>query len=105
MKIRRFTGKIYWNAEYIYKVTRAIFEPSKNIFRIDSDSPQDEESDQIDLISKDGFNFTLPNNTNRYSVNLRLYDTGEKLCLAGFYINDGKYLCVIELEEVDEFKD
>lgn len=106
MKIRRFTGKIYWNADKMSTIPRAFFDPTNNSFRLEYDATEDFPPDQANLTSADGFNFSgKAVNDLSSRIKLRFYDTNGKAALVGIWNDFENHLCVIELEEVDEFKD
>jgi len=103
MKIRKFIGKIYWNAELHAIISRAILDTDSNIFRLEYDANFDFPSDQANLNSSDGFNFRGSTMNDPSSINLRFYDMNGKACLVGFWNDTERHLCVVELEEVENF--
>ncbi|WP_179321186.1 hypothetical protein [Winogradskyella helgolandensis] len=117
--MRRFIGLIYrYEGDYkdiiietheVNEITRAIL--SDNIFKMSYTLLDNDTSVQINLKSKDGFAFSgssklMGDDGFAGKIDLNFYSNKTKSILIGKWIEDGEIdTCIIELEEVKEFKD
>lgn len=118
--MRKFTGEIFWLlGDYKQDVSpcntgKAIINRAillDGIFKIDHKNPNFQPDSEIRLRTKNGFEFDgsmkyIYDKKPSALVNMKYYENNERVILLGKWVEDSiVHTCIIELNEVQDFKE